>query len=396
MSSVADSVHTEVDPPLLRTLAFGGATTWHRSRSSRAIESLSPDEQTVDTGRPSRRMPLPLLFRHQSQARQLAWGAHYAIPREVGFRDTSASELNAIVAAVEAGQNWRSVIDEYFAATKPWLHSIITAPQRTAFLGSVLPAGDGVVLDIGAGWGQLSRPLARDRPVVALEPVAERLAFIRAAAQQDGVGERIAYLEADYLEVDFESRFSAICAIGVLEWVGAFQTHSDPQERQRQFLRKARSELAPGGHLILGIENRIGLKYLLGCPDDHLGVPGIACLPASLARPRWQAASGHALSSFTYSHSELHALLLEAGFSEIDFFAAFPDYKLPEVILPLDVQGKAVNDWLSAHLPPLEHNGYNGDALTPDFTDALNAHYRTLATERSAHPFVPSFFVRAR
>lgn len=341
------------------------------------------------------RMPPSLHLKYHSQSHQLEWGQHFAIPREHGFRDTAPSELAAIVSEIESGQNWRSVVDAHFATKNPWLHSIITSPSRTAFFGSVLPEGDREVLDIGAGWGQLSRPLAAQRPVVALEPVAERLAFIRAAARQDAVADRLAFVEADYLELEFETRFTAICAIGVLEWVGAFQSHANPQERQRQFLRKTRSELASGGHLILGIENRIGLKYLLGCPDDHIGVPGIACLPAPLASKRWLAASGHALSSFTYSQSELRALLSDAGFQKIEFFAAFPDYKLPAVILPFGETGEPVNTWLASHPIPPEHNGYDGSPLSAEFLEALNAHYRTLASEGIAHSFVPSFFIRA-
>jgi SAM-dependent methyltransferase len=340
-------------------------------------------------------MPPQLRFRHQSKSHQLGWGEYFALPRELGFRDTAATDLTAITAEIVSGRAWRNVIDDRFASSKPWLHSIITSPKRTAFLGSVLPPGDGVVLDVGAGWGQLSRPLAKERPVVALEPVAERLAFIRAAARQDGIANQLAFVEADYLDLEFETPFSAICAIGVLEWVGAFQTEMDPQERQRQFLQKARRELATGGHLILGIENRIGLKYLLGCPDDHLGVPGIACLPAPLAKARWASENGQPLASFTYSQAELQGLLTDAGFRHIDFFGAFPDYKLPEKIVPLASGGAALNAWLSQEIPPTEHNGYNGEALSADFGDALNAHYRTLAQESAAHPFVPSFFVRA-
>lgn len=250
-------------------------------------------------------------------------------------------------------------------------------------------------MDLGSGWGQIARPLAATRPVVALEPVAERLAFIKASAAQDGVHDRLAYVEADYLELEFKTKFEVICAIGVLEWVGAFQQDSDPQERQRAFLRKIKSDLTMGGCLVLGIENRLGLKYLLGCPDDHLGVPGIACLPAPVAARTWLASTGQVLRSFTYSQSELRSLLVEAGFHQIEFFGAFPDYKLPTAIVPLDPQGDLLNDWLSTHQPPLEHNGYNGSALAPELTEALNAHYRTLALERAAHPFVPSFFVRA-
>jgi SAM-dependent methyltransferase len=221
------------------------------------------------------------------------------------------------------------------------------------------------------------------------------MAFIRAAAHQDGVSDQLAFIEADYLELEFATRFSAICAIGVLEWVGAFQSTGEPQARQRQFLRKARSELAPGGHLIIGIENRIGLKYLLGCPDDHLGVAGIACLPATLATARWLAHSGQPLRSFTYSQTELSSMLREAGFHRIEFFAAFPDYKITKSIVPLGESGENVNAWLAAHEPPLEHNGYDGSPLTADFIGSLNAHYRTLAVEGVAHAFVPSFFVRA-
>ena len=297
--------------------------------------------------------------------------------------------------AIGRGQPWRAVVAERFAVSKPWLHSIITSAARTAFFETVLPPGSGPVMDLGAGWGQVARPLAQNRPVVAVEPVSERLDFIEASAQQDEVHDHITYLEADYLELQFETQFAAICAIGVLEWAGAFQTREDPQARQRAFLHKTRTELASGGHLILGIENRIGLKYLMGCPDDHLGVPGIACLPAPLARKRWEATAGHTLSSFTYSQSELRALLIEAGYQKIEFFGAFPDYKLPTLILPFGENGEPVNTWLASQPIPHEHNGYDGSPLSAEFLEALNAHYRTLAQEGVAHSFVPSFFVRA-
>jgi hypothetical protein len=334
-------------------------------------------------------------FTHNSARQVLRAGGTYAAAKAAGFRDTPASELQALIAEIDAGRPWRDAVHARYAAAKPWLDRIVTDPSRTAFFGSVLPEGAGPVLDVGSGWGQIARPLAATRPVVALEPVAERLAFIAAAARQDGVHDRIAYLGADYLEVDFTDRFAAICAIGVLEWAGAFQGHADPQDRQGAFLRKTRGELAAGGALVLGIENRIGLKYLLGCPDDHLGVPGIACLPASAARRRWQETSGHALQCFTYSLVELEQMLRQAGFGRIDFFAAFPDYKLPARIVPLADGGKELNEWLLRDGPPTEHNGYDGSPLAPEFLDNLTAHYRTLALEGIARHFVPSFFVRA-
>jgi SAM-dependent methyltransferase len=335
-------------------------------------------------------------FLHNGSRHSIAGGQRFSVPRSAGFRDTPTSEMESLLTALRSGEPWRSIVDARFSATKPWLHSIITSPTRTAFFNGVLPTGDGLVLDLGSGWGQIARPLSHQRPVVALEPVAERLDFLEESARQDGVHDQITYLEADYLELEFSTPFSAICAIGVFEWVGAFQTHSDPQERQQRFLRKVRSDLSPDGHLILGIENRIGLKYLLGCPDDHLGVAGIACLPATLAKTRWLAHAGHALQSFTYSPAELTEMLLTAGFTRIEFFGAFPDYKLPQVIRPFGDNGEELNAWLAAGgTVPAEHNGYDGSPLSQEFNETLGAHYQTLAQEHVAHTFVPSFFVRA-
>lgn len=336
-----------------------------------------------------------LNFVHCGTSRTLSAGEVYSAPRNNGFRDTPTTDLQSLLAEIEQGKPWREAVHDRYAVAKPWLHRIITDPCRTGFFASVLPPDGGLTLDLGAGWGQTCRPLAAHRPVVALEPVAERHAFIQAAARQDGVTGNLCYLGADYFDVQFETKLAAICAIGVFEWVGAFQNQTDPQDRQRAFLRKARTELAPGGALVLGIENRLGLKYLLGCPDDHLGVPHIACLPAPLARRRWQESSGHALQSFTYSLTELDALLREAGFTTIEFFAAFPDYKLPEKIISIADDGRTLNAWLTADLTPTEHNGYDGSPLDPLFQRLLTTQYRSLAAARIAHHFVPSYFVRA-
>ena len=340
-------------------------------------------------------MPASIIFQHRTARHELAWGSHFALPREAGFRDTSTEELRAIVNAIQHGQPWRQVIDGHYAVSKPWLHQIIRSPSRTAFVGPVLPVGNGTVLDIGAGWGQIARPLAATRPVVALEPVSERMAFIRAAAQQDGITHNLAYLETDYVDVEFQTSLDAICVIGVLEWAGANQNEVEPQERQRQFLRKTHRELSADGTLVVGIENRLGLKYLLGCPDDHIGIPDVASLPARLAQDAWQQRTGQRLQSFTYSLVELERLLHECGFAQLEFFGAFPDYKLPQQIIPFGARGDTLNQWIATANPPQEHDGYHGTPVAEEFQTLLSAHYRSLAESGIAHHFVPSFFVKA-
>lgn len=338
----------------------------------------------------------PLHIVHHGSAFALGAGEAFSRPRTQGFRDTASADLQSLTAEVDAGRPWREAVAARYESAKPWLYRIITDPSRTAFFGEVLPVGCGPVLDIGSGWGQTARPLARHGPVVALEPVAERLAFIQAAARQDGLTDRMAFVEADYFDVTFPTPFAVICAIGVFEWAGAFQEEMDPPERQRAFLRKAHAELAPGGSLVLGIENRLGLKYLLGCPDDHIGVPHIASLPAPLACRRWKETTGNRLLSYTYSLTELSRMLAEAGFTGLEFFGAFPDYKLPAHIIPLADDGRHLHAWLLREPPPPEHNGYDGSLLPPAWQEALAGHYQDLARQGAAHHFVPSFFVRAR
>lgn len=336
-----------------------------------------------------------IAFVHRDRRVTLEGGQTFNAPRDDGFRDTPSADLIDLIREIETGRPWREAVQVRYAEAKPWLHRIITSPQRIAFFPDVLPSLDGPVLEIGAGWGQIARALAADRPVVALEPVAERLAFIHAAARQDGVQSQLTGIGADYFDVRFETPFALICAIGVLEWVGAFQSQSDPQQRQREFLGKIRRELAPGGSLVLGIENRLGLKYLLGCPDDHLGVPSVGCLPASLARRRWDEAGRGHLQAFTYSATELRDLLHTAGFTRIEFFGAFPDYKLPEQIIAFGDNGANLNAWLAAHDVPPEHNGYDGSPLDAVFQRTLQDRYRVLAAAGAAHQFAPSFFARA-
>jgi hypothetical protein len=66
--------------------------------------------------------------------------------------------------------------------------------------------------------------------------------------------------------------FDLVCIVGVLEYAasgaGGSGTHRD-------FLAKAATLRKPGGALLVAIENQIGLKYLLGYREDHLGLPWI-------------------------------------------------------------------------------------------------------------------------
>lgn len=334
-----------------------------------------------------------LTFSHRGQQTSLKPGESWT-PQPASadtYRDTSAGELWEIVRAIRSGQPWRDAVASHYAKTNPWLHQIVTSPKRDLFFRQHPPNPGAKVLDIGSGWGQIALPLARDAKaeIAALEPTPERLAFIQAAAQQEGIAASMYFLQGDFFDITFTSRFDLVTCIGVLEWVPKFRA-GNPRDVQIEFLRRARSALAPGGELVIGIENRLGLKYLLGAPDDHIGPPNIAVYDAALASEKWLIRSGQPLRSFTFTRAELAELLNAAGFAETKFFAALPDYKLPEKILPL---GQTANEHFATGNFIPEHDGCNGQTLA--IQAELKSHYRSLAQLGIASDFAPSFFVSA-
>jgi 2-polyprenyl-3-methyl-5-hydroxy-6-metoxy-1,4-benzoquinol methylase len=264
----------------------------------------------------------------------LSSGQMFQQERATAYRDTDRKITEDIISQIKDGIPWRDAVRNCFEQSNKWLYSIVTHPNRDLFFRlHPLPAG-AYVLDVGSGWGQIALPLAASGcSVCVLEPTPERLNFIRAAGEQESLTKKMFFVGCDYQDVEFHERFDVITCIGVLEWCGNFRNGQDAQSTQRAFLKKFRSDLKADGYCVIGIENRFGLKYWLGAAGDHLGVPDIEILDAHLAKKRWRQKSGLELRTFTYTMAEYREMLTDAGFREISFFAAFPDYKLPQVII---------------------------------------------------------------
>ena len=76
---------------------------------------------------------------------------------------------------------------------------------------------------------------------------------------------------------------------------------------------------------MLAIENRLGLKYLLGFPEDHLDLPRVGWEGYRSGEPT------------TWSRRELAEMLADAGLTAQRWLYPFPDYKLPVAVLSEDV-----------------------------------------------------------
>ena len=114
-------------------------------------------------------------------------------------------------------------------------------------------------------------------------------------------------------------QFDAITLIGVLEYATMFGEGEHPE---KDLLTQVRKLLKPGGFLFIAIENKLGLKYFAGAPEDHIrqsmyGIEG-----------RYKAGEAK-----TWGYAELSNLLTETGYKHSDVLLPFPDYKLPMSII---------------------------------------------------------------
>jgi len=305
------------------------------------------------------------------------------------YEDTNGYTLKQITKNILSGNDWVESVN-LFIPTGSWLNSIITSSKRTFFFKNILPLQDKLILDIGAGWGQFTIPLANNNKVCAMEPNYEKINFIDAVAQQNNLLRKIYLLSANFFEVDCKTKFDIILSIGVLEWVNKYYHLSMDLNPQLNFLSKCKETLSNEGKLIIGIENRIGLKYLLGSNDDHIGTSNISYLDKEFAKKKYLNKYGKELKSFTYSYAEYIELLSTAGFRDITFFVALPDYKLPEVILPIS----AFNEYILNAEAIIEHDGSNGIPL--ENSDEIFSLYQSLAKMNIAHYFAPSYYIIAK
>jgi|GEM_PF-3619881 len=218
--------------------------------------------------------------------------------------------------------------------------------------------GDERVLELGGGTGVLSEYLCdRVRDVVSIEGTLSRAKSIAARCKYK---KNIDVIVADFLELDLvgifgENSFDKITLIGVMEYVPKFakENETDPIINLLKICNKL---IKPDGELIIAIENKIGLKYLLGFEEDHN------------AKKQYGPQSFYKKNDVTtFSKAELKEKLHQSGFAPPDFYFPFPDYKLPQVIIREgdEIQTLQAKKLLSNLLYSSSSQNYSG-RTTPD------------------------------
>lgn len=198
-----------------------------------------------------------------------------------------------------------------------WVEEYHFSPRRLNLLKWLPFDASATILEIGAGCGALTGLLCqRGRSVTALEYSTQRALI---TAMRHSQHSNLEVIVGGLQDFAGDQKFDYITVIGVLEYAAKFYGGEKPYEA---FLAKLGTMLNPNGALILAIENKLGLKYICGAQEDHTGrvFDSIYDYPYSN-------------SVRTFSRKELTDLLSAAGFSALEWYYPFPDYKMPQEVI---------------------------------------------------------------
>ena len=238
-------------------------------------------------------------------------GVRVIDPDDGEWVDGGEAEISAILAA---SSDRSSLSDELAGKVDSWVTRYHFSRERGNIVRAFGLGDDSVVLEVGAGCGAVTRCLGEMAGTVdALEPTLARARAARLRTEDlDSVEVFAGRLES----IPREPTYDAVVLIGVLEYVGG----RDGLEERVRLLREAAARLKDGGAVVCAIENRLGVQYLAGAPEEHLGVPfdGLEDYP----RPG---------PVRTFTRAGLESLFAAAGLLP-RVHHVFPDYKFARLL----------------------------------------------------------------
>ena len=169
------------------------------------------------------------------------------------------------------------------------------------------------VLEVGSGCGAITGALSAKAESVTCVELSRKRSMINACRHPECDNVTIKLGNFQDIEPHLACDYDYIFLIGVFEYAQSYIGGEKPFETFMAIMKK---HLAPGGRLVIAIENRFGLKYWAGCKEDHLGTyfDGIEGYP-----------NGGGVRTFT--RKALEEICRANDITEYSFYYPYPDYK---------------------------------------------------------------------
>jgi len=229
------------------------------------------------------------------------------------------------------------------------LFSIIFSPKRQGGLELLNLSGKESCIDYGCMWGAMTIPLAkRCGYVLGIDQTLDSLKFLDVRVREERL-DNVDLLCGNLKNLgNFRNKFDVAVVNGVLEWIpedgdielknyyGKYRPKlyvGNPGSQQLLFLKTVHQNLNAGGRLYLAIENRFDFKVFFGAREPHSNLFFVSFVPRKMANRISMMKLGRPYTNWLYSFQGLKRLLLESGFSKVELYMCFPDYRYPERII---------------------------------------------------------------
>lgn len=265
----------------------------------------------------------------------------------------------------------KSEFPAIIAKTKSWPIMYHLSEVRTNILNWYPFEKNASVLEVGAGCGAITGAIADKVNKVIAVDLSKRRSLINAYRNKEKNNIEIIVGNFNDISAKVKEQYNYVTLIGVLEYGECYIPEKDAYH---VFLKKIRGLLKQNGKVLIAIENQLGLKYFAGCREDHIG-------------RYFEGIEGYTNTSGvkTFSKKKITELLKESGFSDIQFYYPYPDYKLPTTIYTdefLPVKGELTN------------NARNFDGDRMNLFDETKA-WDTILEAGLFQEFSNSFFIEA-
>ena len=236
----------------------------------------------------------------------------------IAYSDGKAAE-DYLREVIENAHDLSSTSAELQQSVRDWSSRYHLSPTRGSLFRGLSMRQGSRILELGSGCGAITRYLGeQDVKVTAVEGSHDRARITRARCRDL---ENVEVVSGNFDDLSFEHRFDIVTLIGVLEYSHLFcrAGESDPFS---YVLRAAWDHLEDDGVLVIAIENKLGIKYLAGCGEDHLGAQfvGVEGYPDDEG-------------ARTFGKQELLEMIEQCGFVDHELLLPFPDYKLPTTLI---------------------------------------------------------------
>lgn len=268
--------------------------------------------------------------------------------------NVSREKMRELINDAEQSNDWLSATNHHIPR-----YAAAVVPLYRADAQFVFPINsESRVLDAGSMWGGLTVPIAQyAKTVYAVDQTWETLRFLQVRAKQMGLN-NIIPVESSIHQLPFPDNFFDFVVLnGVLEWLGmeqdvVLEKHWDqkrsdshvykasPEDMQLAALKELYRVVKPGGGIYIAIENRSGLQYFLGHPDDHMNVRFVTFLPRSWANFITKLKRNTDYRTYIYTPNKLKELVNRSGFQSKTIYSAYPHYGKMSRLVPFEIFGR--------------------------------------------------------